>query len=358
MKYDTSIWIADREIGLDQPTYFIADIAANHDGDLERAKALIWQASEAGADCAKFQHFLAKDIVSDRGFRALGGQQSHQAEWEKSVYEIYEDFECPRDWTEVLHATCDEAGIHFMTSPYDFAAIDAFAEWIPAYKVGSGDITWPKALTLMAQKGKPVLLATGASDMRDVERAVDTILESNRQLVLLNCNTNYTGSQENFRHVNLRVLQSFALHWPGMVLGLSDHTPAHAAVLGAVALGARVVEKHFTDDVNRDGPDHPFSMTPVTWREMVYRSRELEAALGDGVKRVEDNERETVVLQRRAIRFATDLEAGTSLTKEALKVLRPCPQDGLEPYRLTEVLGRTLNRAVVRGEHVTWNDLR
>lgn len=357
MKYQTSVRIADREIALDSPTYFVADIAANHDGDLGRAKELIWLAKESGADCAKFQHFLAKDIVSDRGFRSLSGQHSHQAAWKKPVFEIYKDYECPREWTEELHNTCNEAGIHFMTAPYDLAAIDNFEKWIPAYKVGSGDVTWLESISRMASKGKPILLATGAADMADVERAVEAIISSNPRIVLMHCNTNYTGNLENFRYVNLRVLQAFALHWPGMVLGLSDHTPGHAAVLGAIALGARVIEKHFTDDDTREGPDHPFSLTPTAWKEMVDRSREVEFALGDGVKRIEGNEMQTVVLQRRSIRYARDIPKGTALRADDLEVLRPCPADGLPPYRMNELLGGVLTTAVERGDCVKWDDL-
>ena len=122
---------------------------------------------------------------------------------------------------------------------------------------------------MIAQKGKPVLLATGAATMEDVERAVATVLAYNRKLVLLQCNTNYTGSLENFRFINLRVLETYTIRYPHMVLGLSDHTPGHSAVLGAIALGARVIEKHFTDDNRRIGPDHSFAMNPRTWREMI-----------------------------------------------------------------------------------------
>ena len=126
----------------------------------------------------------------------------------------------------------------------------------------------------------------------------------------MQCNTNYTGSLENFSHINLNVLKTYASMWPDVVLGLSDHTPGHATVLGAVALGARAVEKHLTDDRNREGPDHRFSMDPSGWRDMVDRTRELERALGSGDKRVAGNERETVVIQRRCLRAARDIAAG------------------------------------------------
>jgi sialic acid synthase SpsE len=357
MRHDSTVKVAGREISAASPTYFIADIAANHDGDLSRAKDLIHLAKEAGADAAKFQHFLAKDIVSDAGFKALGAQLGHQSKWKKSVYEIYEQYECPRDWTEALVETCEQAGIHFMTSPYDFEAIDRFQKVIPAYKIGSGDITWIDAVERIADKGKPVFLATGASTMEDVERAVEAILARNRQLILMQCNTNYTGSAENFRFVNLRVLQSYALRWPGMLLGLSDHTPGHATVLGAIALGARAVEKHFTDDTCRDGPDHPFSMTPKAWREMVDRARELENALGDGVKRIEENERDTAVLQRRCLRLTRDMRAGEAVRESDLKSLRPAPAGAVLPYAVATVIGRRLAAAKRAGDALNHADL-
>ncbi len=267
----------------------------------------IRRARDAGADAVKFQHFRADKIVSDFGFRHLGGQIAHQAKWQKSVFEVYRQYSINRDWDLTLVECAREAGIDWMTTPYDREATDAVADLLPAFKIGSGDVTWVQSIEHIASKGKPVLLATGASHLAEVVTAVESVLKHNRQLCLLQCNTNYTGDLENLRYVNLRVLQSYAIHWPGLPLGLSDHTPGHATVLGAIALGARIVEKHFTDDAARVGPDHGFSMTPATWREMVSRSRELEAALGDGIKRIEANERDAAVVQRRCLRLARDL---------------------------------------------------
>jgi sialic acid synthase SpsE len=339
-------------------TYFIADIAANHDGDLSRAKDLIYLAKEAGADCAKFQHFLAKDIVSDFGFKNMGDQQSHQSGWKDSVYNIYEKYQTSRDWTESLIETSAKAGIDFMTTPYDKEAIDLFSDSMPAYKIGSGDITWIASVERMASKGKPIMLATGASSMADVERAVNATLRINPDIVLMQCNTNYTAKTENFCFINLNVLKSYAKRWPGMPLGLSDHTLGHATVLGAIALGATVVEKHFTDDNERVGPDHHFAMNPKTWRLMVERSRELELAMGDGVKRVEENEGDTVVIQRRSIRVKRDLPSGHILTEDDLEALRPCPIDSLEPYQMNEVLDKTIQRKIPKGDHLKWIDLK
>jgi N-acetylneuraminate synthase len=229
--------------------------------------------------------------------------------------------------------------------------------YVPAYKIGSGDITWPEMLRRVASKGKPVILATGASNILEVQNAVGTIWNCNHQLGLMQCNTNYTGSLENFKHIHLNVLKTYAAMFPDVVLGLSDHTPGHATVLGAVALGARLVEKHFTDDNRREGPDHPFSMTRETWREMVDRTRELEYALGEPVKRVADNEQSTVVVQRRCLRAANDLSAGTLLRREMVEVLRPAPHNGIFPYDIDKVVGARLRAAVPAGEVLAWSML-
>jgi N-acetylneuraminate synthase len=353
----SEVLIAGRPLGLHHPTYFIADISANHDGDLERARTLIHLAAEAGADAAKFQNFRAPSIVSDRGFRTLGGQLSHQAKWRKSVFEVYQQASIPFEWTPVLKETCEQAGIHYFSSPYDFEAVDMLDPYVPAHKIGSGDITWPEMLRYIAGKGKPVLLATGASDLGDVQRAVDILLAVNPQLVLMQCNTNYTASLENFRHIHLYVLRTYAVLYPDVVLGLSDHTPGHTTVLGAVALGARAIEKHFTDDTRREGPDHPFSMDPVTWREMVDRTRELELALGSPEKRVAGNERDTVVVQRRCLRAARDIRAGERFDRGMIEVLRPAPAGAILPHELDAVFGTHALVDIPSGEALRWTML-
>jgi len=352
-----AVKIGDRWVGAEHPTYFIAEISANHDGDLERAKALIAQAAEAGADAAKFQNFRAAKIVSDAGFRALGGQLSHQAAWKKPVFEVYQAASLPFEWTPILLDTCRRAGIHYFSSPYDFEAVDMLDSVVPAHKIGSGDITWIEMCRYIARKGKPVLLATGASDLGDVQRAVHAIVEINPDLILMQCNTNYTASLDNFRHIHLNVLRSYAAAFPDVVLGLSDHTPGHATVLGAVALGVRVVEKHFTDDNRREGPDHPFSMMPATWREMVDRTRELELALGSPDKRVGDNEAETVVVQRRCLRAARAVRRGEVLDRGAIDVLRPAPPGAIPPYDIDAVVGTRALQDIPAGEALRWTML-
>lgn len=357
MKPNPEFFINQRPIGLDHPTYFIADIAANHDGDLERAKDLIWKAAEAGADAAKFQHFQADTIVSDYGFKHLETGMSHQESWDKSVYEVYQGASVSMGWTDTLVETCREAGVAFFTSPYSLEIVDQIDAHVPAYKVGSGDITWLEIIRHMASKGKPVLLATGASNLQEVVNATNAALETTGDVALMQCNTNYTASLENFRYIQLNVLKTYAAMFPQMVLGLSDHTPGHATVLGAVALGARMIEKHFTDDNSRVGPDHKFAMNPISWREMVDRTRELEYALGSGVKEVEDNERETVIVQRRAVRAAKTIDQGDVLSAENLQVLRPCPAEAIPADQLANVIGLSTRHAIPQGEIIRWLDL-
>lgn len=350
--------VGRHRLGINEPTYFIADIAANHDGELSRAKELVHLCAQSGANAAKFQNFKARTIVSDFGFRELGSQQSHQAGWRRSVVETYEDATLPTDWTAEIKAACDEAGIDYFTAPYDLDDIPELSRYVCAWKVGSGDITWHENIKTMAKDGKPVFLATGAAMMHEVQEAVAVIRRYTCDLVLMQCNTNYTGSLENFRHIALNVLKTYAKEYPDLLLGLSDHTPGHATVLGAVALGARAIEKHFTDDVDREGPDHKFSMSPQSWREMVDRTRELELALGPETKVIMDNEKETAILQRRAVRTTRTLAAGKVLEAEDLFPLRPCPSDALPPSRLAELIGRTLNRGIEAGDCIRLSDLQ
>ena len=354
----TEIRIEDRVIGKNHPTYFIADIAANHNGDLERAKELIYLCADAGADAAKFQHFSASTIVSDKGFKSLGGQKSHQSKWRKSVFEVYRDASLNQEWTPALKEACNEAEITFLTSPYSYDLVDQVDRHLSAYKIGSGDITWPGILNHIASKGKPVLLATGASTQDEVDSAVKSLMSRVKDVVLMQCNTNYTASVENFRYINLNVLKEYQRRYPNVVLGLSDHTPGHATVLGAVTLGARVIEKHFTDDVCREGPDHKFSMDHNTWKDMVDRTRELESALGSEVKRVEDNELETVVLQRRSIRAKSDMAAGSIISEQNVEFLRPCPEHALPPYEFNNILNKTLLTNIRAGDCIKWADVK
>ncbi len=356
---NNEIKIGKHKIGKNHPTYFIADIAANHDGDIERAKSLIRLAKESGADAVKFQHHDVTKYVSDYGFKNLGNKFSHQSKWKKSIFEVYKDAEVPRSWTLELKDYCNELDITFFTTPYDLDTVDFINPYVPAFKIGSGDVAWHAMLRKIAQTNKPVIFATGAATIEEVVNAVSIIKEYTNDFVLMQCNTNYTGNDENFKYINLNVLKTYKTLFPDVILGLSDHTHGGVTVLGSVVLGSKVIEKHFTDDTTRDGPDHPFSMDPKSWRKMVDDTRLLELALGSTIKKVEDNEKETVILQRRAIRTTKSLTANDILKIEDLQFQRPCPQNALSVNDIESIIGKKILKDIDNGDylridHIKW----
>ena len=209
--------LGGKKIGLGHKPYFIADLAANHDGELSRAKELVWIAKDAGADCAKFQHFLADKIVNDVEFQKIESLQTHQSEWKKSVSEIYDQYHFKREWTEEIYKECLKAEIEFSTSPYDYSAVDEVDQFVNFFKIGSGDISWIDFIKYVSSKNKPILIATGASNLEDVQRAVSAI--GKNEMVLMQCNTNYTVEQEKHRYVNLLVLNKYKKLFPKIILG-------------------------------------------------------------------------------------------------------------------------------------------
>ncbi len=345
--------IGSKIISKNSQTYFIADIAANHDGSLARAKKLIELSAKAGANAAKFQHFKAETIVSKTGFDRMQ-KKAHQAKWKKSVYEVYKEASINPGWTKELRLTCKKNNIDFMTSPYDLNYIDQVQKHIVAYKIGSGDITWEEALNKFSKKKIPLILATGASNLFEVKRAVKLLTKNNKKIVLMQCNTNYTNSLENFKYLNLNVLTTYKkLFKDKVILGLSDHTPGHISVLGAVALGAKVIEKHFTDDNERQGPDHKFSMNFKTWKEMISSTRILESTLGSGKKIIEHNEKESVIVQRRGIWILNKINQNQIIKKNDLICLRPCPSGALNPFDLKRIIGKRAKKKLNPGDFMT-----
>ena len=344
-------------IGDNYPTYFVADIGANHDGNLERAKKLIKLCAKAGANAAKFQHFKAETIVSDYGFKKLK-IKTHQSSWKKNVFDVYKKASIDLSWTDELSKTCKKFNIDFFTSPYDLDYVDQLNKYVCAYKIGSGDITWSEIISKISKKNKPTLLATGASDIKDVERAFKLISKFNKKIVLMQCNTNYTGEKDNLKYINLDVLDYFKKKFKDRaIIGLSDHTFGHIAVLGAIAKGARVIEKHFTDNNKRKGPDHHFAMNPKTWKEMVVATRELESTFGDGIKKVEKNEINSKIVQQRSIRARVKILKGQSIKKKDLICLRPKSIKGLQPYLLTKLLGKKVNTEIIKHEELSWKKI-
>ena len=330
-----------------RPTYFIAEIGSNFDGSIERAISLIKLAKESGANAAKFQHYTAKTLVSQEGFEKIK-LKSHQSNWDSSVYEIYEKASLNIGWTKILFDECKKQRIDFLTSPYSLELLIKTVNYIPAIKVGSGDITYKQLLEKMLSFDKPILLATGASTMDDVEKAMD-IFYGKVPVCLMQCNTNYEANSDHDKYQNLNVLSTYKKLWPNAQIGLSCHRKGYLSVIGAVTLGARVIEKHFTDDDSRSGPDHGFAMNPVDFKKMVNEVRVLEKMLGDGEKIIEGNEISTFQVQRRSITLNKNIIKGQIITLKDIDFLRPFLENSYRPDEVNKVVGKKVNKDLVKG---------
>ena len=333
--FNKEIKIGNKIIGDTHPTYFIAEIGANFDGSIEKAKHLIDAAKEAGADCAKFQTFSTPRIVSEGGFSHMQLKGVHGS-WGRTVSEVFKDAEFPVAWHKEIADYCKVVGIDFSTSPYFKEAVDLCVDLdVPFIKIGSGDITWLEMLDYIARKGKPVMLATGDATMSEIDEAVRTIeATGNKDLVLMQCITNYPSKIES---ANVNVLKTYQSAFD-VLTGYSDHAPGHVVALASVVIGGRVIEKHFTLNKTDKGPDHPHSMEPQEFRFMVDSIREVERAMGSTRKEVVAEEGETVYVQRRCLYAKQDLKKGHIMTSEDIDILRPAL--GIPPKFKPMIIGK------------------
>ena len=314
-----TIKIKNKVIGENNPCYIIAEIGSNFNGDINVAKKLIKKAKEAGADAAKFQSFQTKKILSKKGFEK---KVTFQSKWKNSVWNVYRDAELPIEWIKKLDEYAKKCKIQFLSAPYHIEAVDELVRHkIPIIKIGSGEITNIEFLKYVAKKKLPIFLATGASTLNDVNLAVKTIVnQKNNKIVLMQATTQYPSP---IKDTNLKVIKQFRKKF-NLNIGYSDHTPGYTAILGSVALGACVIEKHFTLDTESDGPDHPHSLNPKQFKEMVEKIREMEIALGYDKKIIEESEKHTKIIQRRGIWSIKNIKKGEKFSKTNLDVLRPC----------------------------------
>lgn len=352
LDFNKNIRIGNRMIGSDYPTYFIAEIGGNFDGSLDKAKRLIDAAKKAGADCAKFQTFTAETIVSEGGFSKMELHGVHGS-WGRTVSEVFKDVEFPMEWHQEIADYCKSVGIDFSTSPYFKEAIDLCADMnLPFIKIGSGEITWLEMLDYIARKGIPVMLATGDATMSEIDEAVRTIEKTgNKDLVLMQCITNYPSKIES---ANVNVLKTYQRAFDCLT-GYSDHSPGHVVALASVVLGGRVIEKHFTLSKNDKGPDHPHSMEPDEFRLMVDSIREAERAMGSTRKEVEEEESETVFVQRRCLYAKNDLKAGQVIERADIDVLRPAL--GIPPKYKNTIIGKRVKKDIPAGDPIFWEDI-
>lgn len=345
------IKIGNRFIGQGHPTYIIAEIGANFDKNIDKAKKLIDAAKECGADCAKFQTFSTPKIVSEGGFSRMKLEGVHGS-WGRTVSEVFKDAEFPREWHKEISDYCKQVGIDFSTSPYDYEAVDLCMQLdVPFIKMGSGDITWLEMLTYIAKTGKPLMLATGDATMAEIDEAVRTIeATGNKQLVLMQCITNYPSKIDS---ANVNVLKTYQTAFD-ILTGYSDHAPGPVVALASVVLGGCVIEKHFTLNKADKGPDHPHSMNPTEFKLMVDYVREIERAMGSSRKEVVAEEGETVYVQRRCLYAKTNLKASQVITDSDIDVLRPAL--GIAPKFKNIIIGKTCKIDIEAGQPLFWEN--
>lgn len=324
------IRIGGREIGRGRPAYVIAEIGSNHDSDLEKAKELVRAAKYAGADAFKIQSFTAEGLINPLRPEG-GGWVPHPA------YPVIERLAVPEQWHLMLMEYSKSIGITFLSAPFDPGRAKLLNDiGVEALKIASGEITNEPLLSQVASYHKPVILSTGASYLSEVKRAVEVITqENNFEIALLHCASLYPPS---YREVNIRGMVTMHDEFRCPV-GFSDHTPGNTIPVAAVALGASIIEKHITLDRNSPGPDHPYAMEVEEFKGMISEIRNLELALGDGVKKPSKTEMGERVGARRSIYAKADISKGEVISPEKLKIVRHAY--GLEPRDLPSVIGKT-----------------
>lgn len=342
------ITVGGRRVGPGEPCYVIAEAGANHNRDLDVARRLIDAAADARADAVKFQTYSGRTMYSTKTppFEYLGELGV------KPAHELLEEISLPRDWQPVLAAHCRDRGIEFLSTPFDRQAVDELdALGVAAFKIASFELVDLPLLRYAAKTGRPLLLSTGMAHLGEIEEAIDAARGAGcEQVALLQCASLYPAPPA---IMNLRTIPAMQAAF-GVPVGLSDHTLGIHVAMAGVALGASVVEKHFTLDRSMTGPDHPFAVEPGELRDLVAHIRDVEDAMGDGVKRGPSDEeaREMYVKARRSVVAARAIPAGTVITDDMLTVKRP--GWGVKPRDLDRLVGRVARIDIEEDDVVTW----
>jgi len=343
-----SVEIAGVTISDADECYVIAEIGHNHQGSLERAIELVTEAKRCGAHAVKLQK---------RNNRGLYTREAYERPYENensygSTYGAHrEALEFGLAEYQELKACCDELGIAFFATAFDFASADFLAELdMPAYKIASGDLTNTPLLRYVAEIGKPVIFSTGGGTFDDVRRAYDTIVELNDQVAVLQCTAGYPAAWE---ELDLNVIRTYREFFPEAVVGFSSHDNGIAMAVASYVLGARIVEKHFTSNRALKGTDHVFSLEPQGLSKMVRDLQRTRLALGDGEKKMYPSEVSPVTKMSKKLVATLDLPSGHVIRRD--DVALKSPGDGLPAHELDNVVGRTLRHPVVEGTTFTWD---
>lgn len=342
--------IGDKLIGEKQPCFIIAEAGVNHNGKIQIAKKLVDVAVDAGVDAVKFQIFKAENVTTRN--TNLPKYATQNIGKKISQIDLLHQLEINYKNFTFLKKYCDGKGIIFLATPHSFDAIDFLENLVPAYKFGSGDITNIPSLVHAAKKGKPLILGTGASTLQEIRDAIQAIKHHhNQQVIALHCTTNYPCPLD---EVNLRAMRTMRQNL-GCLVGYSDHTLGTIVPIVAVALGACVIEKHFTLDRGLPGPDHKASLEPDELTEMVRAIRDTEIALGSEEKKPQHSEKEIITIARKSIVALIDIPKGRVIQRGMLAMKRP--GTGLNGKCYEDVIGRTAKKDIKKDEHITWKVL-
>lgn len=312
--------------------YIIAEAGVNHNGRLDLACKMVDEAKKAGVDCIKFQTFKSANLVSRNTPKA---EYQKKTTGDSSQEEMLKKLELSYDEFRSLKQYCEKVGICFLSTPFDFDSIEFLNTIeIPFWKIPSGEITNLPYLLALAKTGKPVVMSTGMCRMDEIGAAIKVLKENGtREIKLLHCNTEYPTP---FEDVNLRAMQTMRDAF-GLEVGYSDHTPGIEVPIAAVAMGATIIEKHFTLDRNMEGPDHKASLEPDELAAMVRAIRNVEQALGSGIKEPSKSEIKNIVIARKSIVAAKRIRKGETLTEDNLTTKRP--GSGISPMKWFDVIG-------------------
>ncbi len=345
------VHIAERPVGEGAPVYVIAEAGSNHDRDLDQARRLIDVAAEAGADAVKFQTFTSERIVAETKTRARYLDAILPPE--ETMASLFRKLELPYEWHATLKEHAQAAGLDFISSPFDEQAVDLLQSLdVKVFKVATYELWHLPLIRYIARLGKPMICSTGMANIGEVQEAVSTVAAAgNPNLILLHCTVNYPPP---FSDLNLRAIDTMRRAF-GVPVGYSDHTPGWTAPVVATALGAAVIEKHFTISRDLPGPDHRFALEPAELAAMVRAIRDTEASLGDGIKRMGAAEADLYATARRSLHAARTIEAGETIAADMIAVLRP--GTGIEVRDLEHVVGRVARRRIERHEPLAWDAL-
>lgn len=347
------IKLGNKIISNESPTFIVAEVGANHNGDLELAKKSIDAAVECGVDAVKFQTYTSEELISNKKSIVVYGKEGQEVS--ETLEEMFDKVTLKREFHQEIYEYANSKDLVCFSTPFSLDGVKFLEELEnPIYKIASSDVNYVDMLEEIGKTGKPVMLSCGKSTIGDLDLAVDLLRENGtKDLCLLHCLANYPSKMEN---MNLNVIKTLKQMYPDTIVGFSDHSFGITAALGAVCLGAKIVEKHFTIDKTLNGPDHWFSMDPVEMKSLVTEIRNLESAFGSSRKHIGDSEINDKYWATRSLIIKKPLPAGSILKKEDLDMLRP--GYGISPFDRDKIIGMKLTKDMKKDEVLEWTHLK